>query len=144
MKSFKKNLFLGLALGSVLFAGCNKDDDNSEPGPGTGGNTTYKVKFVGTVSPGSSITTASIVYGVNTTGFTSLSGTSWTKEMDLTETDLRAFSENPTKNISFGIQASGSDENATAKSEIFVNGTSVKSAEGHGTILSPNATYIFN
>lgn len=124
----------------TLSFGCKKDKDNDGGGPG---NATYKVKFTGTFSAGSSIRTATIVYGVNSTSATDLSGTSWTKELDLTENDLRAFSDNPTKNISFGLQGDGKDGNATGKVEIIVNGKSVKTAEGKGTVLVPQANYIF-
>lgn len=139
MKTLKLHLSMGLILVLAFFAGCKKDKAKD-----TGGNATYKVKFVGTVSAGSSIKSVSIVYGVNVKSFTALSGTSWTQEMDLKEQELRSFSDNPTKNISFGVQADGVNASATGKAEIFVNGTSVKKAEGSGTVLSPNATYIFD
>jgi hypothetical protein len=133
---------MSIILGSVLFVGCKKDDDNN---PGTGGSTgPYKVKFVGTFSAGSKISTASITYGVNSKSFTALSGTSFTQEMTFTENDVRAFSNNPTKNISFGLQGEGKDASSTGKVEIFVNGSSVKTADATGTILTPQATYIFN
>lgn len=130
-----------LAFSAVVFSGCKKKDGT---GSGTDLNKPYKVKFVGTVSAGSKISSAVVVWGVNNTAFSSLSGTSWTKEYDLIEKDLRAFTDNPTKNIGFGIQADGKDANATAKVEIFVNGTSVKVANGSGATLSPDATYIFD
>ncbi len=138
MKSVKNYLFLALITIAVLSTGCKKDDNDN------GGNGTYKVKFIGTVSPGSTITSAYIIYGINTTSYTALSGTTWTKEIEISETDARAFADNPTKNIAFGVQADGRDANATAKVEIIVNGSSVKTAEGKGTVLSPTANYIFN
>ena len=77
MKTLKLHLSMGLILGLAFLAGCKKDKAKD-----TGGNATYKVKFVGTVSAGSSIKSVSIVYGVNVKSFTALSGTSWTQEMD--------------------------------------------------------------
>lgn len=130
-----------LALGAITFTGCKKKDGTDS---GTDLNKPYKVKFVATVSTGSSINQVSVVWGVSNESFTSLSGTSWTKEYNLTEKDLRSFTNNPTKNISFGIGAQGKDANATGKVEIFVNGASVKTGSGTGTALSPQATYIFD
>lgn len=129
-----------LAFSALVFNGCKKKDGT---GSGTDLNKPYKVKFVGTVSAGSTITTVVVGWGVNHTSFTTLSGTSWTKEFDLTEKDLRSFTDNPTKNIGFGMDANGKDANATAKVEIFVNGSSVKVANGSGSTLSAQATYIF-
>ena len=130
-----------LAIGALTFTGCKKKDGS---GSGTDLSKPYKLKFVGTVSSGSQITGATVIWGTNSTPFTSLSGTSFTKEYDLTEKDLRAFTENPTKNISFSISGPGKDAAATGKAEIFVNGTSVKTATGSGTTISAQATYIFD
>ena len=143
MKSIGKALCMSVILGSILFVGCKKDD-NDKPGTGGGSTGPYKVKFVGTFSAGSDINTAVITYGVNTKSFTDLSGTSFTQEMTFQENDVRAFVNNPTKNISFGLQGTGKDANSTGKVEIFVNGSSAKTADATGTILTPQATYIFN
>ena len=138
----KRKFLLGAVtalLAVFTFSACGKKDD---PAPGGGGS--YKLKFVATASAGSNISHVTYLLGTKPTSLTGQQfGTSWTKELTVSEADVIAVPGASQKVVQFGAGGSGTSAAANLKVEIYLNDKLATSGSGTGAVFSAQATHMW-